>query len=108
MSSVVIHGASDDLIEVLGDTLEEFPCDGRGELVVIGPGGEVVEVTVELDESWSASAKIIRASRSLRVETIPRPGTGDGESLSHLEGDMAVRIEFADAYRGPLVYQASR
>jgi hypothetical protein len=23
MSSVVIHGASDDLIEVLGDTLEE-------------------------------------------------------------------------------------
>lgn len=102
MSSVVIHGASDDLIEVVGDVLEEFPCDGSGQLVVIGPGGEVVEVVVELDEAWTARAKIIRASRSLRVETVPRPGDyGD-------EGDMAIRIEFADCSRGPLVYQAAR
>lgn len=101
---VTIYGVSDDLIEVEsteGSISDEYPCDGAGKLLVIGPSGEVVEVIVALDECWSATARAVRGNSFTKIETAARPDSPES-------GDMAIRITFDDHSPPPLVYQLER
>lgn len=96
---ITVYGASDDLIEVEGEVEEEFYCDESGTILLIGSSGAVVEVYVELESEWSATARIRRPGprgNKVIVTTIPRPGE-HGE-----DGDMAVAITGLGT---PLVYK---
>lgn len=89
--SVIIYGASDDLIEVEGDVSEEFSHNGGDEVVlVVGGHGQLVLVSVFMDPSgdWSTSAKILRPGqrgKEASVTTIVRPGCEPG-------GDMGCQV----------------
>lgn len=86
-SSVTIYGESDDLIEVEGHAGRlEFPCDGKGTVLVVGPSGELVTVTCELGDDWSVTSKLIRGSGVTRA-THPRPDCDPG-------GDEAMTVVF--------------
>lgn len=88
MSEVIVYGASDDLIEVDGAIIDEFDVPGEGTVLIITPGGGVIEVRCELGGDWSAAASLRRNDTDylLTTETVDRPGF-EGEN-----GDMAIKI----------------
>ena len=91
--TVVIYGASDDLIEVEGDVREEFSTDGEGgeSVLVVGSKGEIVKVTPRLNDWWSAEAQII-AGEGVTVMQVVRPGHEPG-------GDMGVQVNMVPPLR---------
>lgn len=95
--TVVIYGASDDLIEVEGDANEEFSTDGAGgvSVLVVGGHGEIVKVTPLLGAWWSAHAQIIAPGprgHEVSVAQVARPGREPG-------GDMGVQVNMAPPLR---------
>ena len=56
MSTLVIYGASDDLIEVEGEFREEFNAYGRWVGRVIAPDGDALTVTAEFGAGGSYRA----------------------------------------------------
>lgn len=88
MSEVIVYGASDDLIEVDGAITDEFDVPSHGTVLIVTPGGGIVEVECALAADWSATASVRRndTDHLLTTETIDRPGF-EGEN-----GDMAIKI----------------
>ena len=95
--SLLIYGASDDLIEVEGDFREEYAYnddeDNRAVIVVIAGDGAVLEVEPTLSSTWTAAVREPRGS--IPWEIVPRPDASE-------PGDLAVRVDVESA----LVYKA--
>ncbi|ASR75942.1 hypothetical protein J4U02_gp094 [Mycobacterium phage Aziz] len=73
---LMIHGASDDLIEVSGRVTEEFDCPGRGlvEVFIRNDGRlAVFTVAVRLDGVWLVSVAAAANDFSVEVEYTQRP-----------------------------------
>ena len=98
--SVLIYGASDDLIEIDGDVYEEYSYDDdeRATIVVISDSGGVIEVTPVFGENWTAEVKLLRPGASgeeITYNVVPRPDSPE-------DGDLAVEVHV----KNPLVYKA--
>lgn len=99
-STVVIYGASDDLVYAVGGGNDlEFSYDPDAKIVVVGQAGQVVEVRPILHDDWNATVMVVQQGSSVaQWEIVPRP---DIEWFGR--GDQGVAVNVGPL---PLIYKA--
>lgn len=96
--SLIIYGASDDLVEVEGDITDEFDVYERTEFVVESPDGSALSVFADFgSREWEISVSAFSGGTypAWPIQFMERPG---------YEGDPAVVI---DAPVGTTIRRAS-
>lgn len=95
MASLIIYGASDDLIEVDGDYRNEYPTDGQGKDIILVAGYDIGGVALIVPYmgplgDWTTDCKFLGPACNWKSATIDRPDHY-GE-----DGDKGVQLDFPD------------